>query len=324
MKMTLDMPPADDPLSLRMPPPYRCGIAFTFDTDMCSGYSPADRFGCHGRTAPFLAEHIRRMMDVADARDIRLHWFVIANGLENGLDWSVFEEALRRGHDVDSHTYNHVNLATTPPEELASDLRLANIYLKRRLDVGPQVLRGPGGVPWGGLGPESRQVILDAGFSYVSSELPSSCTPQFVREPELALKDPLHFPVHRYPEGLIEIPLHGWCDRGWFDVVVGDAESLMRWRDASGHEPVPDGWRCPWTQPDALDGFIDFHKRMFDFAYEQRLFIDFVSHPYGFYLHDPESRFLREMMAHIRAKPEPVWIGTLRDAVRDLFDPDGG
>ncbi len=43
-------------------------------------------------------------------------------------------------------------------------------------------------------------------------------------------------------------------------------------------------------------------------------------HPYSFYLHDPQSRFLQEMLVHIRAKPEPVWIGTLRDAIREIID----
>ena len=321
MSMTTDFTPAADPLGLRLPPPYRCGIAFTFDTDMCHGYSPVDLPGCHGRVAPFLAGHMRRMMDVAEALDVRLHWFAIANGLENGLDWSVFAEALERGHDVDSHTYNHVNLSRTAPDELSADLRLSNIFLKRHLGIDPVVLRGPGGIPWGALGPASRRVILDAGFGYVSSELPSSCTPHFRRHPDLALEDPRRFPVHRYPEGLVEIPLHGWCDRGWFEDVVGDADALLRWRREGGHRPVPEGWRCPWTRAGALDGFIDFHKRMFDFAYEHRLFIDFVSHPYGFYLHDPESRFLHEIVAHLRARPEPVWTGTLRDAIRQFIGP---
>ena len=86
------MAPADDPVAMTIPAPYRCGIAFTFDTDMCHGYSPLDRPSCHGRTAPFLAQHMRRMMDVAESLDIRLHWFAIAHGFEAGLDWSVFAD----------------------------------------------------------------------------------------------------------------------------------------------------------------------------------------------------------------------------------------
>jgi len=79
MAMRLNISPAEDPLTLCMPSPYRCGIAFTFDADMCHGYSPLNRPGCHGRIAPFLATHMRRMMDVAESLDIHLHWFAIVN-----------------------------------------------------------------------------------------------------------------------------------------------------------------------------------------------------------------------------------------------------
>jgi len=38
-------------------------------------------FKCsHGRTAPFVADTMRRMMEVAEAFGVRLHWFKICRG----------------------------------------------------------------------------------------------------------------------------------------------------------------------------------------------------------------------------------------------------
>src|SRR5690242_13177930 len=86
------------PLQVKIPDGYRCAVSFTFDTDMAAGYSPPGKpdpyNGSHGRTAPFVADTMRRMMDVAEEFGVRLHWFKICNGLEDGCDWSVYEEAL--------------------------------------------------------------------------------------------------------------------------------------------------------------------------------------------------------------------------------------
>ncbi len=282
---------------------------------MAGGYSPVDKpnpyGGSHGRTAAFVADAMRNLMDVADEYCIRLHWFKICNGLEDGCDWKVYEEAMQRGHQVDCHTYNHCNVASTSPEELAEDLPRANALIKSRLGVDPFVLRGPGGYREGTLDAVNRKIILDNGFRYVSGEYNAVGT--FGDDPMQFVAEPREHPVHRYPDGLIEIPVHGLTDRTWLDNIQPHANRLQEFRTYGGHRQVPIDWKCSWTEPDAARRFIDFHKAMFDLAYEERLFADFTSHPYSFYLHDRQNIILRELIEHLLAKKEKVWIGTLRD-----------
>jgi peptidoglycan/xylan/chitin deacetylase (PgdA/CDA1 family) len=307
------------PIRLRIPAPYRCAVAFTYDTDMAGGYAPPGE-GCHGRTAPFVADYMRRLMDAAERFDARLHFFKIANGLEEGRDYSVYQDALRRGHDVDCHTYNHLNLAYTPPEELDGDLRRANALLREKLGVEPTILRGPGGYPAGALGEDSRRVILANGFRYVSGEYNGG---EYQATLEDSACDAGRHPPHRFPDGLVELPFHGFTDRTFFDqAACADEGAYQRWREQWGHRAVPPGWRCPWTAPDALARWIGLLKKCVDHAYEKRLLYVFCSHPYSHYLHDPENTVLPELLRHVRVKGEPVWVGTLRDVIRKLVVED--
>ena len=80
------------------------------------------------------------------------------------------------------------------------------------------------------------------------------------------------------------------------------------------------GWQCPWTAPGALDDWIDYHGQCLDFAYEQRLLWVAVWHPYSHYLHDPDNRVLPALLEHARSKPEPVFLGTLRDVAATMVE----
>src|SRR5947209_7744559 len=58
--------PGTELVEVQIPKPFRGAVALTYDTDMCHGYSPVHNPGCHGRTAPFVAEYMRRLMDTAE------------------------------------------------------------------------------------------------------------------------------------------------------------------------------------------------------------------------------------------------------------------
>ncbi|MDP7628489.1 MAG: polysaccharide deacetylase family protein [SAR202 cluster bacterium] len=305
-------------VQVKIPKQYRCAVALTYDTDMAHGYSPLDNPGCHGRTAPFVADYMRRQMDDAERFDARLHFFKIVNGLEEGCDYSVYREALARGHDVDCHTYSHLNLAYTDPEELDVDLRRANLLLQEKLEVEPFVLRGPGGYPPGALGPDSRSVILRNGFSYVSGQGTGGM--EYKDNPRDSAKDSGAHPPFRFLDGLVEIPFHGLTDRTFLDTLVADDDALTEFRKQYAHQPVPAGWRCTWTVPNALDRLISIQKSSVDYAYKHRLLLNFAQHPYSHYLHDPEHRYLTELLDHIRSKEEPIWVGTLRGVIREMLE----
>ncbi len=305
------------PVKVSLPPGVRCAIALSYDTDTAGGYAPDGI--CHGRTPPFLHEYMLRMCDAAETHDTRLHFFQIGDGLEEPRVVEYVREILGRGHIVDSHTYSHIALTTTDVEALNHELAVTNRLFKERLGWRSTILRGPGGYPQGldGL-PENQEVILDNGFRWVSGRYNHALYSQGL---QFGLEAAAREPIYSYPSGLIEMTVQGYTDRAWFDTMKCiDAEAYQAWRVIEGHQPVPDGWQCPWTAPEALDEWIAHNLAAADFAYDNRLLWVPVWHPYTHYLHDPDNRMLPALLEHCAAKPEPVLVCTLRDAV-DWLEP---
>ena len=115
------------------------------------------------------------------------------------------------------------------------------------------------------------------------------------------------------------MPIQGWMDRLFFDFERNrDNDAMEAWRINEGHQPVPDGWTCPWTDAAALDDWIAYNLAALDHAYENGLLWVPTWHPYTHYLHDPANRALPALLAHARSKPEPVAVCTVRDAAAML------
>lgn len=292
----------------------RCIVSITYDMDMAAGYSPNGI--CHGRTAPFLMDYTLRLCETAESYGVRLQFFQIANGLELDEVVGFFRELVRRGHVVDCHTYDHVNLAHTPPEVLDEDLAKANRLFEEQLGYRSRILRGPGGYRHGALGEVNQRIILQHGYTVVSGEWDYDL---LKRDETYAISAPSRGKPFRYPTGLWEIPFQGWTDRMWFDAhKCVDEEAYRRWRSEWGHRPMPDGWRCPWTAPDALDEWVRINLACLDFAYEHHLTWVICWHPYSHYLHDPQNRMLPALIEAALSKPEKVLLCTLREIAKQL------
>ncbi len=304
-------------LKVRLPDDVRCAVAITYDTDMAGGYAPDGI--CHGRTAPFLMDYISRFCETADDYGVHLQFFQIANGLELDEVADHVKELVSRGHVVDCHTYNHVNLAYTPPRQLDRDLRLANRLFEERLGYQPMILRGPGGYRHGDLKPENQMVILENGYRWVSGEFDYDILSR--DDYGYFVSAPSRNRPFRYPTGLIEIPFQGWTDRTWFDSYkLRDPDIYAKWRRKYGHRPVPRGWRCPWTAPGALKEWIRMNLACLDYTYAHRLLWVVCWHPYSHYLHDPGNTMLPALLEAALNKPEKVWICTLRDVAQCLIE----
>ncbi len=304
------------PIQVRLPEGVRCVIALSYDTDTAGGYAPDGV--CHGRTPPFLHEYMLRLCDTAEQYSVTLHFFQIGNGLEEPRVVEYLKEILRRGHIIDSHTYSHLALTTDDVTRLDDELVLTNELFKERLGWQSTVLRGPGGYARGLDGLKANQeVILNNGFQWVSGRYSHRL---YGQDQQFAIEASKREPVYAYPTGLIEIPVQGYTDRTWFDgIKCIDPQTYGAWRVAHGHQPVPDGWCCPWTAPDALDEWIGYNLSAADFAYENRLLWIPVWHPYSHYLHDPDNRMLPALLQHCAAKPERVLVCTVRDAAQMLL-----
>ena len=302
-----------------LPADARCAVALSYDLEMCAGYSPVGVN--HGRIMPPLQEYTLALCDTAERFDVQLHFFHVGNGLEVD-DIAYLEEIVRRGHIIDNHTYNHVRLSAPDPAALSEELSLTNRRLGDRLGIASTVLRGPGGEPGGIDGLEAnQQVVLDNGFRWVSCHFDVTMG-KYSLDYDAAAAGRLQ--PYAYPTGLIEIPMHGFLDRIYFDYFRNvDDGAFLTWRLESGHEPVPDGWVCPWTAPGSLDDWIAYNLAAFDYAYDHRLLWVPVWHPYSHYLHDPDNRALPALLEHARAKLEPALIGTVRDAA-SMLSMSGG
>ncbi len=307
------------PLPVTLPDGVRCALALSYDTDMAGGYAPDGI--CHGRTEPFLADYMLRLCDTAESHGVRLHFFKIANGLEPDMDISHLEEILERGHSVDSHTYSHVPLITDDLELLEDELARTNRLLRERLAVTSTVLRGPGGYPEGLRGrPGNQRIILDNGFRWVSGEF--SAHLRDATWDEAVANSEVDVP-YAYDSGLIEIPIQTWTDRTFFDTTcLTDAAALAAFKAELGHKPLPDGWTgAPWTEPDALDRWIEYNLAVVQYAYDNRLLSVICWHPYSHCVHDPENRMLPALLEWADSQSERVWVCTVRDACQMVGTP---
>lgn len=311
-------------------PDGQCWVGLSYDLEMCAGYSPT--MTNHGRIIPDLQKYTLQLCDIAEAFDVKLHFFYVANGLEH-TDTDYLYEILRRGHVIDSHTYDHLSLTYPDMVKLDQDLRRANDLLQDKLGVEPVVLRGPGGII-NGLNhhPKAQQIILKNGFRYVSSAYKDPLTNsdfQFLKKDEshevnhAALSQAVQLttfePPYRYESGLVELPLQGLTDRNWFDThYCTNPQTFDEWRESAGHQPVAADWQAPWTAPGALEHWIDYNLAVFDRACSQKTLWMPVWHPYTHYLYDRENIALKSLLEYVTKKPD-ARVVTLRDVI-DLIE----
>jgi hypothetical protein len=80
--------------------------------------------------------------------------------------------------------------------------------------------------------------------------------------------------------GLLEIPFGCYQDRHYFDVDMGGDPTRT------------------------VDDWIAYLKAAVDFAYEQKLLVTFTVHPSTSFKHDWDGRYLSEVFAYCRQRPD--------------------
>jgi hypothetical protein len=147
---------------------------------------------------------------------------------------SWLTELAKEGHPIGNHTYDHVNVLATRTQDLQfrfqrapwliegmtteqvirENVRLTTMGLKHRAGIDNRGFRTPGGFSDGLTGREDiQQLLLDAGFRWVSSKYPPHANSEAMKEPSADVyadivakqKDAQPFV---YPTGLIEIPMN--------------------------------------------------------------------------------------------------------------------
>lgn len=264
-------------------------IAITMDLEMSRHYPTWDTMhwdfekgNLNEPTKRYIREACRR----AKQKGGVIQSFVVGRVLEQeDVDW--LKEIVAEGHPVGNHTYDHVNVWATRPEDLQFRFQrcpwliegktvrqaiLENIDLTRRamhhrIGAAPVGFRTPGGSAAGLTGrPDVQEMMLAAGFTWVSSMArhvpvrPRGPTDEDFRRVAQAQKESQPFV---YPSGLIEIPMS----------PLGDVASFRREKEK---------WK--------LDDFLEMIRASVAWVIEHGAVFDLLTHPSIMYVEDPEFR----------------------------------
>jgi peptidoglycan/xylan/chitin deacetylase (PgdA/CDA1 family) len=215
-----------------------------------------------------------------------VHCFAVGRVFEQeNVDW--LKQIVLEGHLVGNHTYDHINVLATKPEDLqfrfrrspwllghrpprdvlVDNIRLTNAALKTRIGIDPAGFRTPGGFANGLLDrPDVRRLLLDLGFTWVSSKYPTHDTGEAGKLPA----DRIFADIVRaqqeaqpfsYADGLVEVPMSPISDIGAF--------RNGRW---------------------SLGSFLQAIELGVAWAIDNRAVFDFLGHPSCLYVTDPKFR----------------------------------
>jgi peptidoglycan/xylan/chitin deacetylase (PgdA/CDA1 family) len=217
-----------------------------------------------------------------------IHFFCVARVLEQE-DVSWLRLLHETGHPIGNHTYDHVYLLATRPEQIQfrfarapwlmggkeptvvirDNIRLATEAMKQRLGIDPVGFRTPGGFNNGLRDrPDIQQMLLDLGFKWVSSLYPLFKMGEVGGHPTPKILDDIRraqalAQPFVYPSGLIEVPMN----------PVSDVNTMraLRWN---------------------LDDFLEAIRVGVEWAIETGGTYDFLCHPSCMNVMDPNFRAL--------------------------------
>jgi peptidoglycan/xylan/chitin deacetylase (PgdA/CDA1 family) len=264
-------------------------IAITLDLEMARNFPKwedthwdYEKGNLNADTKRYVVEAARRVK----AHGGVIHCFAVGQVFEQeNVDW--LKELHQAGHLIGNHTYDHVNVLATKPEEtqfrfrrapwliegrtqaqvIRENIQLCTDAMRTRLGFPPAGFRTPGGFAEGLSGrADVQQMLLDLGFKWVSSKYPKHATGHpGEAAPAAVLSDIVKAQTAAqpfvYPSGLIEIPMSPISDVGAF--------RNARWK---------------------LDDFLHAIRLGVEWAIEHRAVFDLLSHPSVLYPNDPEFK----------------------------------
>ena len=263
-------------------------VAITLDLEMSRNFPTWDQThwdyekgNLDADTKRYSVEAARRVKEQGGV----IHFFAVGRVLEQE-DVSWLKQIDAAGHPVGNHTYDHVYVLATKPEDIqfrfkrapwliegrtpqdviAENIRLTTIALKERAGITASGFRTPGGFA-NGLAdrPDVQNLILEAGFSWASCKYPAhpNSTSKEGEPPSDEILDGIvkaqtAAQPFVYPTGLIEIPMSPISDIGAF--------RHGRWK---------------------LESFLKAIRLGLEWAIENHAVYDFLSHPSCLLATDP-------------------------------------
>jgi peptidoglycan/xylan/chitin deacetylase (PgdA/CDA1 family) len=181
-------------------------VAVTLDLEMSRNFPrwedthwDYEKGNLNDETKRYTAEACRRVKAAGGV----VHCFAVGRVFEQA-DVGWLREIAAAGHPIGNHTYDHVNVKATRPEDLqfrfrrapwliegrtpqqviVENVRLTSAALKARLGVAAAGFRTPGGFADGLADrPDVRGWLRELGFAWVSSKYPAHSAPEPHREP---------------------------------------------------------------------------------------------------------------------------------------------
>jgi peptidoglycan/xylan/chitin deacetylase (PgdA/CDA1 family) len=271
----------------------------------------------NAETKAYAVEAARRVKE----RGGRIHFFLLGRTLEQeNIEW--LEKLTAGGHPIGNHTYDHVNVRATQPadiqfrfqrspwliadrepaEIIRENIRLTTAAMQSRLGIAPAGFRTPGGFANGLTDrPDLQKMLLDLGFTWVSSKYPGHKIAPTVsparQEPPPPMSEPPADVIQnivaaqaesqpfRYPSGLIEVPMSPISDIGAF---------------RTGH------WPLSW--------FLTAIRAAVEQTIERRAVFDFLCHPSCLYITDPQFKtidLILDLVERSGPRASLVDLGTL-------------
>jgi hypothetical protein len=292
--------------------PRRARVAITLDLEMSRNFPTwetthwdYEKGNLDAGTKRYSVEAARRV----HARGGRIHFFAVGRVFEqDDLGW--LEEIVRAGHPIGNHTYDHVYVLATKPEEVqfrfrrapwlmrgqeaaavvTENVRLCTEAMRTRLGIQPNGFRTPGGFAQGLSGrADVQRMLLEQGFRWSSGKYPRH--PIDVANPAdylpAALRDAQPFV---YPEtGLIEVPMS----------PVSDISAFR-----SGRWP--------------LARFLDAIRFGVEWTIRNGAVFDFLGHPSCLLVTDPKMEVFDLICDLVQAAGDRAELVTLDAIARNL------
>jgi hypothetical protein len=293
--------------------PRKAQIAITLDLEMSRNFPvweethwDYEKGNLNDQTKRYTVEACRRVKAAGGV----LHAFAVGRVCEQAdIDW--LREIAAAGHPIGNHTYDHVNVTATRPEDIQfrfrrspwliegrspaevirENIRLTTVALKNRVGIDAAGFRTPGGFSTGLIDrPDVQQMILESGFRWVSSLYPPHELGEPMSEPTDEVFDSIvaagaKAQPFEYETGLIEVPMSAPSD-------------ITAFRGGR--------WQLEW--------FLEAVRRGITWAIENRAAYDFLAHPSCLYVTDPKFRAIDMICELVRAagdRAEIVDVGTL-------------
>lgn len=273
-------------------PDEKALIAITLDLEMSRHYPKRGMMEWDyqkGNLDADTKQYAVKAGQVAKERGGLIHYFCVGRVLEQpDVRWLTGLYAT--GHKIGNHTYDHVNVQAKTPTEaqfrfqrapwlvrgktvdqiVRENIEMTTRAMKTRANLVPDGFRTPGGFNDGlDNRPDLQRMLLDLGFTWVSSKYPAHLRGEEHTEPTpdvyaSIVNAQIKSQPYIYPSGLIEVPMNPISDVTAFRATF---------------------WK--------LEYFLNAIRKGVEWAIDNRATFDFLAHPSCLVVEDPRFETIK-------------------------------